>query len=66
MQRALFVLGILISLVGLAWPWISKLPLGRLPGDILIERPGLRVFLPLTTMIVISLLISLILMLFRK
>ena len=66
MQRGLFVLGICISLVGLAWPWISKLPLGRLPGDILIERPGLRVFLPITTMIVISVLISLILMLFRK
>jgi DUF2905 family protein len=66
MQRALFVLGICISLVGLAWPWISKLPIGRLPGDILIERPGLRVFLPITTMIVISVLISLILMLFRK
>ena len=55
-----------ISLVGLAWPWISKLPLGRLPGDILIERPGFRLFLPITTMIVISVLISLILMLFRK
>lgn len=66
MQRGLFVLGIVISLVGLAWPWISKLPLGRLPGDILIERPGFRVFLPITTMIVISVLISLILMLFRK
>ena len=66
MQRALFVLGIVISLVGLAWPWISKLPLGRLPGDILIERPGLRLFLPITTMVIISVLISLILMLFRK
>ncbi|HKR34125.1 MAG TPA: DUF2905 domain-containing protein [Steroidobacteraceae bacterium] len=66
MQRALFILGILISLVGLAWPWISKLPLGRLPGDILIDRPGFRVFLPITTMIVISVLISLVLMLFRK
>ena len=54
MQRALFALGIIISLVGLAWPWISKLPLGRLPGDFLIERPGLRLFLPFTTMIVIS------------
>jgi hypothetical protein len=46
MQRALFVLGILISLVGLAWPWISKLPLGRLPGDILIDRPGFRAAAP--------------------
>ncbi len=66
MQRALFALGIIIALVGIAWPWISKLPLGRLPGDILIDRPGFRLFLPFTTMIVISVLISLILMLFRK
>ena len=66
MQRALFALGIIIALVGIAWPWISKLPLGRLPGDILIERPGFRLFLPFTTMILISVLISLILMLFRK
>jgi Protein of unknown function (DUF2905) len=65
-QRALFALGIIIALVGLAWPWISKLPLGRLPGDFLIERPGFRLFMPFTTMIVISLLITLILMLFRK
>ena len=66
MQRALFALGIIIALVGLAWPWISKLPLGRLPGDFLIERPGFRLFLPFTTMLIISALISLILMLFRK
>ena len=66
MQRALFALGIIIALVGLAWPWISKLPLGRLPGDFLIERPGFRLFMPFTTMVVISLLISLIVWLFRK
>jgi hypothetical protein len=59
-------LGIIIALIGLAWPWISKLPLGRLPGDLLIERPGFRLFVPFTTMLVISLLITLILMLFRK
>ena len=66
MQRGLFVLGILISLVGLAWPWVSKLPLGRLPGDFLIERPGFRLFLPITTMIVISVVVSLIAWLFRR
>ena len=66
MQRALFALGIVIALVGLAWPWISKLPFGRLLGDFLIERPGFRLFVPFTTMLVISVLISLILMLFRK
>ncbi|WP_116809101.1 DUF2905 domain-containing protein [Steroidobacter cummioxidans] len=66
MQRSLIVLGLVIALVGLAWPWISKLPIGRLPGDILIDRPGFKLFFPLTTMVIISLLISLILMFFRK
>jgi hypothetical protein len=66
MQRSLIILGLFIALVGVAWPWVSKLPLGRLPGDIMIDRPGFRFFFPLTTMVIISVVISLILMLFRK
>jgi hypothetical protein len=66
MQRSLIVLGLLIALVGLAWPWISKLPIGRLPGDIMIDRPGFKVFFPFTTMLIISVLISVVLMFFRK
>lgn len=66
MQRSLIILGLLIALVGVAWPWVSKLPIGRLPGDIMIDRPGFRFFFPFTTMIIISVVISLILMLFRK
>lgn len=65
-QRVLIVLGIVILLVGLLWPWLGKLPLGRLPGDIVIDRPGFRFYLPLTTMVLVSLLLSLILWLFRK
>jgi hypothetical protein len=66
MQRSLIILGLLIAMVGAAWPWVSKLPLGRLPGDIMIDRPGFRFFFPLTTMVIISVVISLILMIFRK
>lgn len=66
MQRSLIILGLLIALVGVAWPWVSKLPIGRLPGDFMIDRPGFRFFFPLTTMVIISVVISLILMLFRK
>jgi len=66
MQKGLIVLGVVIALIGAAWPWVSKLPIGRLPGDILIDRPGFRGFFPITTMIIISLVISAILMLFRK
>lgn len=66
MQRSLIVLGLVIALVGFAWPWISKLPIGRLPGDIMIDRPGFKLFLPLTTMVIVSVVVSLILMFFRK
>jgi hypothetical protein len=66
MQRPLIILGLLIALVGVAWPWISRLPIGRLPGDIMIDRPGFKLFFPITTMIIISVVISLILMIFRK
>ncbi len=66
MQRTLIIIGITIVLIGLLWPWLSKLPLGRLPGDILIDRPGLKICIPITTMLLVSLVISLLLWLFRK
>ncbi len=66
MQRLLIVLGALLLVAGLAWPWLSRLPLGRLPGDIVIVRPGFRFYFPLTTMIMVSLLISLLLRIFRR
>jgi ribose/xylose/arabinose/galactoside ABC-type transport system permease subunit len=66
MQRILVALGLMIALAGLAWPWLSKLPLGRLPGDIIVDRPGLKAFFPITTMIVLSLVLSLVLWLLRR
>jgi Protein of unknown function (DUF2905) len=66
MQRILIILGVLTALIGLAWPWLSKLPLGRLPGDIVVDRPGFRFFLPVTTMIIVSIVLSLILWILRR
>ena len=66
MQRLLIVLGVLLLVIGLAWPWLARLPIGRLPGDIVIARPGFRFYFPLTTMIIVSLLISLLLRIFRR
>ncbi len=54
------IIGILLILVALAWPWLKHLPLVRLPGDIVIERPGYTFFFPITTMILVSLVLSLI------
>jgi hypothetical protein len=66
MQRLLIAAGLLIAAIGLLWPWLSKLPLGRLPGDLRLDRPGFHLFAPFTTMIVVSLVLSLILWLLRR
>jgi len=66
MQKSLIILGLAIAAIGLLWPWLGKLPFGRLPGDIIIDKEGMKFYFPITTMIIISLLVSLILWLFRK
>ena len=66
MQRALIVIGLCLLAAGLAWPLIGKLPLGRLPGDIVIDRPGFKFYFPLTTGILFSLVVSVLAWLFRK
>lgn len=60
MQKILIILGIAILIAGIAWPILGKLPLGKLPGDIIINRPGLKVYMPITTMILVSIVISVI------
>lgn len=66
MQKILIILGIVILIAGIAWPILGKLPLGKLPGDIIINKPGLKVYIPITTMILVSVVISVILWFFRK
>ena len=66
MRRALIALGALLLLAGLAWPWLARLPFGRLPGDLVIDRPGLRLYFPLATSIIVSLVLSLLLWLLRR
>jgi hypothetical protein len=58
MQKILIAIGITVLLIGLAWPWLSALPLGRLPGDIVIERANFRFYFPITTMVLVSILLS--------
>lgn len=66
MARWLIIFGIVLVAAGLLWPWLQKLGLGRLPGDIVIERDGLRVYVPIVTSIVISVVLSLILWLVNR
>ena len=66
MARFLILFGLAILVVGLLWPYLSKLGLGRLPGDIVIERENVRFYLPLATCLLLSLLFSLILWLVNR
>jgi hypothetical protein len=66
MSRGLVIFGIVLIAIGLLWPVISKLGLGRLPGDIVIERENFRLYVPLATSLVISVILSLLLWLFNR
>jgi hypothetical protein len=66
MTRFLVVLGIVLVLAGLLWPFIQKLGLGRLPGDIVIEREHFRLYIPLATSLLVSAVVSLILWLLNR
>jgi hypothetical protein len=64
--RWLIILGVVLVLAGVLWPWLAKLGLGRLPGDIAIERGNFSVYVPITTSIMVSLALSLILWLLNR
>jgi hypothetical protein len=65
-QKTLIIVGLVVLILGLLWPWLGKLPLGRLPGDIVVERERFRFYFPITTMVLLSLVVSLLFWLFRR
>jgi hypothetical protein len=66
MQRILIAIGAILLLVGLLWPWLSSLGLGRLPGDIRIETENGVFYFPITTCVVISIVLSLVIWFIRR
>lgn len=66
MSRALNIFGLGIAAVGLLWLWIARLGLGRLPGDILIQRGNFTFYSPITTGILVCLVLSLVLWLLSR
>jgi hypothetical protein len=66
MAKWLVTLGVLLIVLGLVWPFLAKLGLGQLPGDIRIERKHFTFYFPVTTSLLVSLLITLILWIFRR
>jgi hypothetical protein len=66
MQRFLIGLGLVILIAGIAWPLLSRIGLGRLPGDILVQRGGTTFFFPLATCIIVSVVLSALFWLFNR
>lgn len=66
MAQALITIGLIIVAAGLLWPVLQKLGLGRMPGDIVIEKQNFRFYFPLATSIIISLILSILFWLFRR
>jgi hypothetical protein len=65
-SRILIIAGVILLLVGLAWPLLTRLGLGRLPGDIMVERGNFRFYFPLATSLVVSVFLTLLFWLFRR
>jgi hypothetical protein len=66
MSRFLIILGLVIVVIGLLWPLLTRLGLGRLPGDIAIQRGNFSFYFPIVTCLVISVLLSAMLWLFNR
>ena len=64
--RLLIVLGVALVALGLLWPYLGRLGLGRLPGDFVIERDGFQLYIPVTTCLLISAAVTLGIWLLRK
>jgi hypothetical protein len=60
MSRFLITLGLVILLIGIIWPVIEKAGVGRLPGDVIIQRDNFTFYFPIVTCILLSLVISLV------
>lgn len=66
MSRILILAGLVLLGLGLLWPLLQKSGLGRLPGDFYIDRGNFKFYFPLTSSILVSLLVTLIFWLFRR
>lgn len=66
MAKWLIMIGLILVAIGVLWPLLAKLGLGSLPGDFKLERKGFTFYFPLTTSIIVSIVISIILWIFRR
>jgi hypothetical protein len=66
MQRLLIGIGLALVLAGIAWPLLARIGLGRLPGDIMIQRGSTSFYFPIVTCIIVSIVLSALMWLFNR
>lgn len=66
MNRLLIALGAVFITAGILWPWLRRVHLFHLPGDIIVDRPGFKFMFPITSMLIVSVVLSLIAWLMRR
>ena len=66
MSRFLIILGLVIVAIGILWPVLTRLGLGRLPGDIVVQRENFSFYFPLATCIIVSIVLSAVFWLFNR
>ncbi len=66
MRKTMILTGLALVVMGVLLPWLAKIPLGRLPGDIVVRKPGFTLYVPVTTMIALGLVLSLVLWLLKR
>jgi DUF2905 family protein len=66
MNRFLIAVGAVFIVAGLLWPWVKRVPLFHLPGDVVIDRPGFKFMFPITTMLIVSMVLSVVAWLIRR
>jgi hypothetical protein len=65
MSKVLIILGAILILIGLIYPYLQSLGIGRLPGDIVIKKDNFNLYFPVTSAIIISILLTIIFRLFK-
>lgn len=66
MSRTLIIIGLFIAAIGVLWPWLQKLGLGRLPGDFIIRRENFTFYAPIATCILVSIVLSVVFWFLRR
>jgi len=66
MARGLIIIGLILVIIGLLWPWLQKTNIGRLPGDFIIEKENMKFYFPIVSSVIISIILSVLFWIFKK